>query len=98
MPEVVKVPSAGQPAYEGEITTQQLDEIIGGLLIPNQAVAKALAKEVQVLRDQLNGCKIASRNYADGVAYGGTIPSGFGDAFKEVLRCRQSLDDALGGA
>lgn len=49
-PEVVNVPSAGQPAWKGEITDRVIEMVIGGLLTPNQALSKALAMEVRELR------------------------------------------------
>lgn len=51
--EAIKVPSAGEPEWQGEITDAQLDEVLGGLLIPNQAFAKALAREVKQARAAL---------------------------------------------
>jgi hypothetical protein len=49
-PEIVLVPSAGEPAFTGEITDRTLDQIIGGTLRPSQGVSKALAIEVRRLR------------------------------------------------
>ncbi len=60
MPNVVKIPreqTAGQPAYDGEISPFMLEQIIGGLLIPNQSAAKALAREVKKLRSELQKVK-----------------------------------------
>ena len=48
--------------------------------------------------EQLEGCRIAAENYAEGIKYGESIPSGFGDAFKAVLTCRQALDDEIAEA
>jgi hypothetical protein len=50
MTEIIKVPSIGAPAWEGEITDNKLEQVIGGLLIPNQAFAKALAMELRRTR------------------------------------------------
>lgn len=42
-----KLPAIGQPEYEGEITDGTLTQIIGGLLVPNQGMAKAIARKLR---------------------------------------------------
>jgi hypothetical protein len=51
--EPIKVPSAGEPEWQGEITEDKLTQVIGGLLIPNQAFSKAMAREITALRTQV---------------------------------------------
>jgi hypothetical protein len=43
----IEVPSAGEPEWQGEITDGQLTQVIGGLLVPNQAFAKAMARKLR---------------------------------------------------
>lgn len=50
MPEVIHVPTLGEPPWEGELTDWVVEQVIAGLLIPSQALAKALAIEVKRLR------------------------------------------------
>jgi bacteriocin-like protein len=45
--EPIEVPSAGQPEWQGEITEDKLAQVIGGLLIPNQAFSKAMARKLR---------------------------------------------------
>jgi hypothetical protein len=45
--EPIQVPSAGEPEWQGEITDSQLTQVIGGLLIPNQAFSKAMARKLR---------------------------------------------------
>ena len=60
--------------------------------------------QVAQLQAQLTACRIAARNYAEGVEAGEKIASmsyakgekiGSCDELKEVLRCRRSLDSAI---
>ena len=46
MNEPIAVPSAGEPEWRGEITEGKLTLVISGLLIPNQAFAKAMARKL----------------------------------------------------
>jgi bacteriocin-like protein len=43
----IEVPSAGEPEWQGEITEDKLAQVIGGLLIPNQAFSKAMARKLR---------------------------------------------------
>jgi hypothetical protein len=47
MNEPIQAPPAGQPEWQGEITDGQLTQVIGGLLIPNQAFSKAMARKLR---------------------------------------------------
>jgi hypothetical protein len=44
---IVNVPAVGEPEWQGEITDGKLDLVICGLLIPNQAFSKALARALK---------------------------------------------------
>jgi len=50
MIEPIKVPAIGEPEWKGEITDGKLEQVISGLLIPNQALAKAMARQLFELR------------------------------------------------
>lgn len=50
-------------------------------------------EEADYLRNQLEGCAIVSRNYRDGVEY--LKESGYGEQWKLVAICRQSLDACI---
>ena len=52
MTDPIAVPSAGEPAWEGVITDTKLEQVIGGLLVPNQAFSKALAIALRDARKQ----------------------------------------------
>jgi len=45
--EPIQVPSAGEPEWTGEITEGRLDDVISGLLVPNQGFAKAMARKLR---------------------------------------------------
>jgi hypothetical protein len=47
MTDPIEVPAAGEPEWQGEITEGKLTQVIGGLLIPNQAFAKAMARKLR---------------------------------------------------
>ena len=53
MSDPIVVPSAGELAWEGAITDAKLAQVIGGLLVPNQAFSKALAIALRDARKQL---------------------------------------------
>jgi hypothetical protein len=44
--EPIEVPAAGEPEWKGEVTEDKLTLILGGLLIPNQAFGKAMARKL----------------------------------------------------
>ena len=52
-PEIIHVPTLGEPAWQGDLTDWKIEQIISGLLVPNQSLAKALALEIRRLRAQL---------------------------------------------
>jgi hypothetical protein len=47
MADSIKVPAIGEPEWQGKITEGKLTQVIGGLLIPNQAFAKAMARKLR---------------------------------------------------
>lgn len=47
---VIAAPPAGEPMWDGVVTDDKIDEILRGLLIPSQALSKALASECRASR------------------------------------------------
>lgn len=52
-----------------------------------------LLRSHEALKAQLHGCELAARDYEQAAEYGKTV--GFGDEFKAVLVCRDSLNAAI---
>lgn len=52
MPNETVVPTAGEPEWTSAITDAQLDMVLGGLLVPSQGLAKAMARELLTARKE----------------------------------------------
>lgn len=58
---VVHVHTIGDPMLDRDLTDLQLEQIIGGLLIPNQASAKRISRELLALRESNRWIPVSER-------------------------------------
>lgn len=73
MPNTVNIHSIaiGPEELKQPISDYELDQVLGGTLIPNQATAKALARQVKELRQQLSITVSAHGEVKRGILQGG---------------------------
>ena len=65
---VIQAPSAGEPEWQGDVLPK-LDTILGGLLIPNQAMSKALARKIKELNSLMETAYLALVSDIEGFTY-----------------------------